>query len=198
MHPPIAWAHSGCQRNSQHHRGASSVVRIDQEFAAQCFGACPHACESLAFAYPVWIEAWTIVQNFERKPSVFELQVDLRLRALRMPRDIVDGLLENEKDLAAQVCSNFQSLVLSGRGKAKLNLSGSEQVAGEATHAVYEIAKMILVRIYGPYDVTHGIHQVAGSAGDNRKRFADPRFYIRLMACHFTQNRYPRQARTDV
>src|SRR5712692_11208503 len=106
-----------------------------------------------------------------------------------MTHDIVDGLLENQKDLAAQVGSDFQRLLLARRRKSKLNLAGSEEIAGKATHTLYEIAKVIFVRIDCPDNVAHRIYQVARSCGDYCQRLADRRFHAYLMPSDLTQNR---------
>ena len=77
-------------------------------------------------------------------------------------------------------------------------MAGREEIAGEAPHALDEIAKVIFVRIDSPDDVAHRIYQVARGAGDRVERLADWRFLAYLMTRHFTENRDSCQARTNI
>src|SRR5258708_36359985 len=101
----------GGQRNFQQYRGAASVVCSDLKFAAQFFCAGAHALESVAFIYICWIKAGAVVGHcYEYSLAVYP-QLDLRLGTRGVARDIVDGLLENDKYLTSQVRSGFQSLL---------------------------------------------------------------------------------------
>src|SRR6266705_489712 len=183
-HPSISVTHASGQRNRQQYHGAFAVIRDYLKLAAQALRARPHTHEPLPLAYFGGIKARAIVRDFHRQPFALDPQLNLRLSASGVTRDIVDSLLENQKDLTPQVRPDSQRSFLTRSVKAKLNLAGSEDVAGKAPHSLYEIAEMIFFGIDRPDDVAHRINQVARRSGNYCKRLTNWRLRVYVVAGH--------------
>src|ERR1039458_8710176 len=78
-----------------------------------------------------------------------------------MPGRVMEALFEDQEDLAANVCADVRIPVFSRQVQPHLRAVVAEQVAGESPHAMGQIAEPILIRVDGPDDVAHRIHQFA-------------------------------------
>src|SRR5262245_46182090 len=83
-----------------------------------------------------------------------------------MAHDVVDGLFEDQIDVASHVRPEPQILLKSLRLKAELNVATAENLARETSHAPGEVAQAVALRIDRPDDVAHRGHRLARYRGD--------------------------------
>src|SRR5262247_3071194 len=83
-----------------------------------------------------------------------------RILARPAPFPLVDASPFGSK-LPPQIGIEPEFQPAGGRAEAKLDLARGEDVAGESTHALRQIANSVAPRIDRPDDVAHRIHQVA-------------------------------------
>src|SRR5262245_2247608 len=135
----------------------------------------------------------------EQEAVLRDVEFDLRLRAARVPCGVVNGLFEDQVKLPPQIGIEPEFQPAGGRAEAKLDLARGEDVAGESTHALRQIANSVAPRIDRPDDVAHRIHQVARSVGDLRERFAYAvLFTAESLARDFAEDSDLREARPYV
>src|SRR6266516_1270722 len=106
-HLSISMADFGSQRNSKGYQSALPLSRGDLQFPAQTLRPRPHAQKSLTLADLPGVESGAIVFESQCQPAPFDVQLDLRLSARGVSSYVVDGLLENQKNLAAHVGADF-------------------------------------------------------------------------------------------
>src|SRR5215467_4596469 len=99
---------------------------------------------------------------------------------------IVYGFFEYEKDLAAQIRAKPDVTACIECLESKLDVSPRQDIAGEMAHALGQIAQMVPVWVYGPYDIAHRIDQLARSRGYCRQGPRDRKAAIGLPAGYFT------------
>src|SRR5437879_1643528 len=80
----------------------------DDSLAAE--RACPpmQAHQPIAFAHPVRVKPFPVVGDDQHQPPAIYPQLDFRPPALSVADDVVDGFLEDQEDLAAEVGSKLQ------------------------------------------------------------------------------------------
>src|ERR1043165_10243658 len=116
-----------------------------------------------------------------------------------MTNDVVDGLFEDQKNFAPEVCSDFQVEVIVGRVKTKFYIASGQNVIRKPSHPAREIAEVVSLRVDGPDNVTHRIDRIARSRGDGREPLFQPLIFAREMtARNVAEHGYQRQVGTDV
>src|SRR5262245_47497329 len=111
-----------------------------------------------------------------------------------MADDVVDRLLEDQKDLASHIRPDLEVQLVPRRAESELDAARSEDVAGEAPHALVEVAQLVALRVDYPDDVAHRIHQLARSPGDDRETFGHGRRDTSLVTRHLAQHGDARKA----
>src|SRR5262245_15299753 len=100
---------SGCrepvERHAKHDSRASPRLRPELECAADPRCSFAHAHEAVTVALADRIEAASVVAQAELQVIRRHPKVDLGLAAAGVADHVVDALLEDQKDLAAQVCA---------------------------------------------------------------------------------------------
>src|SRR5260370_24317734 len=92
-----------------------------------------------------------------------------------MTHQIVDALVENQKDRAADVRPERYIVLFVRLAKLKSYISRGQDVARESAHAQRQMAEVVFLRVYRPYDVAHRIDQLARRASDHRERLGGRR-----------------------
>ncbi len=116
-----------------------------------------------------------------------------------MANYVVNTLLKDQKHLAPDIRSDGEVVLGVGSAELKMDVVGRKHIAGKLAHPLLQIVELVLGWIDGPYDVTHGIHQFPGDAGDPGQRLID--FGGSLAdppANHLAQDGHLREAGPDV
>jgi len=108
-------------------------------------------------AVPGSVKAFAVIAHSEQKRTIRHLKLNLGFRAAGMLDEVVDALLENQKDFTTNVRpESYIHICIGvsiGRAKSKGNIARAKGVAGETSHSQDQIAQMVFLRIDGPDDV---------------------------------------------
>ncbi len=127
------------------------------------------ANESVAFIYLVRIEPLTIVGHRQREKRSFDSQVYRCQSAFRMANKVINRLLEHQKDLASKIRSKLQIESRRRRVEGEFNVARRQRLTGHSPHPAYQIAKVIPLRIYRPYNIAYRIERLLRDTVDQRK-----------------------------
>src|SRR5919204_1823292 len=183
----------------QGHVRAGARTGVDDQLPAQFLGPPPHAVEAVAVAVARVAQAPAVVAQPQRHRAALDPERDVGLPAPGMARDVVDRLLEDEEDFAADFGADSHVLFRVGRVEAELYVACGEAVAGEPAHPLREVAQVVTPGVHRPDDVAHRVDRAAGDRGDHGEPLGHLRVGLpRLLAQHLAQARDQREVRPDV
>ena len=125
------------------------------ERARQIPSALADAHEPVAIGVFRRVEALAIVADPEKQVVPIEVHLDLGSRALRVSKDVVDRLFEEQEDFASKVGAHLDVAIEFWRAEFELDVPGGEPVAGEAAHPPNQILKRVPFRVDRPHDIAH-------------------------------------------
>lgn len=100
-------------------------------------------------------EAFPVIGDLEDKPGIFDAEIDRNAGAMGVARDVVDRLLEDEKNAAAHIDAEPDTLVAFWRGEVQLHTRQGENILSVATHPANKIEQRIVLRVDSPHYVAH-------------------------------------------
>src|ERR1700722_3763950 len=148
---PGAPAHGHAQCESR----AAPRSGLPRQRASQLLRPLRHTRQAVAALDSRRVEAPAIVGEAQYQPAPVQSQLDIHLTAAGMARRVVQALLENEENLAADVGVDVGILFRARRLKPDLHAVVAEEVAGKPAHAVCQIVQPVLFRVDRPHDVAH-------------------------------------------
>src|SRR4029453_17741894 len=92
--------------------------------------------------------------------------VDRDAAASCMPNDIIDGLFENEENLAPHIGAERELASERGTRKTEGDVFSRQRVAGKVAHPLEQVADAVALRVDGPDDVAHRLDELARDRGD--------------------------------
>src|SRR6266536_767838 len=123
----------------------------------------------------------------------------MNMRTGRVSHDVVNTLLEDQKNLAAHIGAKIQIALGVGRFKLKVNIARSQYIARKTSHSLGQVGQMIFMRIDGPNDITHRAHQLRRTRGDLGERLVSGgSLPTDTLANYFAEDGTLRQTRSDV
>ena len=96
---------------------------------------------------------------------IFDQEIDLGFGAGRVPDDVVNTLLEDQKT-SRRTSVPISWSAVGQRRETEFDLTCGEDIAGEPAHALCQVAQPIAVGVDRPDDVIHPVKEVAREAGD--------------------------------
>src|SRR5260370_22199530 len=206
LHKRAGWLRVRLSKSPVSHRKmygdgeALAGFRDELDAAAQAFRLPAHTRDSVATGPSWWfidrIQSDSVVLDGEHHLPVHYFQLGLDCRTAGVAGDIVDALLEHQEELPpslkAQIFSGVTCL------QVEVDALVGEQIEGKLAHAPDQGVHALRLGADGPYDVTHGIHQLPGQGGNAFQRFTGPSLAIAADARHLAQDGDLRHAGTDI
>jgi hypothetical protein len=113
--------------------------------------------------------------------------------------DVGHAFLQHQVDLAPHVGAELEIVRPFRSVEGQIDIGAAERVLGEAAHAVHEIAERIGIRVHGPDDVAHGVHEGARGLGNPLERIRQLGAAVILpLPRDLGQDRNLRQTRADI
>jgi hypothetical protein len=134
------------KRNLEIKTGSAPWARGDLQLAAQSLSPLPHAFEPVTFALGRSVEPDTVIGQSDSHPAALYTNLDHHLGAARVADSVVDRLLAQEVDVAADIDAEPEVLCGLGGVESAHDPSRVEGVAGKAQDAPGEVAETPSVR----------------------------------------------------
>ena len=148
----------------------------------------------MTFAGSHAIETFAVIFHVKREPTAVQREVNVYLRAFRMPQNVVDALFEDQEHLPAHVSPHFHCAIRMLRIEEHLNVAGAKDIVGKPSHLLRHVADSVAIGINRPDEVAHGIDELSRGAGDGGERLSGERTSFHLAMRNFAQNGDLRQA----
>src|ERR1043165_6596214 len=116
-----------------------------------------------------------------------------------MTNEVIERLLEHQKELSSDVSSESEIESLCRDGELKLNILSWEHLACDASHSADQIIKMIVLGIYRPDYVAHRIKSFLRYTANKGNVVRDASLLgTKLLSRHFAEHGNLRKTRPDI
>src|SRR5262245_18384643 len=149
----FVWPSSLSMWDSEGDAGTFGFGGRNRQLAAQSAYPLLHTREPITFWRHLQVKATAIIHDSQVEPGVFEPQFDADRRTFTVTRNVIQGFLENQQHVAADVGSD--ALIRLRRLALLFYVPATEDFAGKPSHAVDEIRQMISFWIDCPDYVSH-------------------------------------------
>src|SRR5215813_6368330 len=115
-------------------------------------------------------------------------QMNLSLSTPGVADQVIQGFLHDQINLLAGRSVKCELVGCIRELELAIDIAGSEQLAGKTSNAIIQVAKLVLLRVNGPNNVSHRIHQLARGLCNLRDQLKDSRVVAALMR-HLSEKR---------